>query len=369
MSNSWSCHACLTKHRDGGVGYQCCTCPYEIDLRCVTFAERTVIHHPGHSHPLIPITNDPTLSKCYSCGKEHKGVFYHCFTCFNFSIHNDCVNLPFKLTLAYHVHKLTLSYSFTIIPYYSKCRICQKSISETVWLYKCSKCRYYVHIDCAASSSKPFMFLSRGGSDANFKAADYPDLVHYPLLDESYNMLPRHIQRGNFQGFDEIIFENDIPKHPSHQHPLLLIKSPNYTAATHDPDKRIKLSEQDVNSVHNREGVCHFLNMKFEGIVHFRDHEHVLLILVGTESDGDCCVCRGELRSFAMFKCSQCEDAFHVKCGMSWYGIKIRGMSSFTNIARPKPKEVKKHLSAITFYPCEVTRPIPWQPKDIDGQS
>ncbi|KAM0021612.1 hypothetical protein Hdeb2414_s0024g00652921 [Helianthus debilis subsp. tardiflorus] len=151
-SNSWSCHSCLTEHLDG-ICYHCSTCDYEIDLRCATFAEQTMIHHPGHPHPLTSITLDPSLSKCYAC----------------------------------------------VIPYHSKCRICVTSISERDWLYKCGKCRYYVHLDCALSRGEPFMSIfshGTGKSDTKFKAADYPNLLHYPLSDESSNIL--HSYRTTF---------------------------------------------------------------------------------------------------------------------------------------------------------------------------
>ncbi|XP_035846514.1 uncharacterized protein LOC110939808 isoform X2 [Helianthus annuus] len=233
--NSWSCHSCLTEHL-AGICYHCSTCDYEIDLRCATFAEQTMIHHPGHPHPLTSITLDPIMSKCYACGKKHEGVFYHCSTCFYFSIHVDCVTLPFKLSLEHHVHKLTLSYSFTVIPYHSKCRICVTSISERDWRYKCSKCRYYVHLDCALSRGEPFMSIfSHGKSDKNFKAADYPNLLHYPLPDDSYNIIPHHLLRGDYRHFDQIKSDN---MHPSHPHPLLLINAPG---TLHNPMERIKL--------------------------------------------------------------------------------------------------------------------------------
>ncbi|KAL8236646.1 hypothetical protein R6Q59_017727 [Mikania micrantha] len=222
-SHSWSCHSCHTKHQDGTC-YRCSMCNYEIDLRCATFANQSMIHHPGHLHQLISPAINPTLSKCYPCGKEHKGVFYHCITCFNFSAHVDCVTLPFKLTLDHHVHMLTLSYYFPDIPHHIKCRICGMSFSERIWLYKCSKCRYYVHVDCATSAGEPFMSIFlRGRSYTNIEAIDYPNVIHYPLLDESYNILPHQVLRGNYRDFDKIKFDKGSYIHSSHDHPLLII--------------------------------------------------------------------------------------------------------------------------------------------------
>ncbi|KAL8236643.1 hypothetical protein R6Q59_017724 [Mikania micrantha] len=250
-SHSWKCHSCHTIHRDG-ICYHCSTCNYEIDLPCVTFAEQTIIHHPGHPHQLISLAINPTLCKCYPCGKEHKGVFYHCITCFKFSVHVDCVTLPFKLTLEHHVHMLTLSYSSSGMPLNSICRICGMNMSRSIWLYKCSKCRYYAHLDCATSTGGAFMCIfSRGigRTYTNFKAIDYPNVTHYPLLDESYNMLPHQVLRGNYRDFEKIKFDKGSYIHSSHNHPLLLIDNApdsksiieNQPTSLHNPMKRIKL--------------------------------------------------------------------------------------------------------------------------------
>ncbi|KAI3694536.1 hypothetical protein L1987_77503 [Smallanthus sonchifolius] len=247
-SHSWSCHACLTEHQDG-ICYHCSTCNYEFDLGCFTFVDRTTIHHPGHPHPLISIIVDPILSKCFACGKKHEGVFFHCNTCFNFSIHVDCVTLPFKFLIQnLHSHMLTLSYSFSIILDNSKCRICRMNIGDELWLYKCSKCRYYVHLDCATSREEPFMSIfSRGMGkthDANFTAADYPDLLHCPLPDESYNILPHQLalKGKNYKHFDEIISTySGSWWHSRHEHPLRLMNTSSLRIPLHDPMKRIKV--------------------------------------------------------------------------------------------------------------------------------
>ncbi|KAI3694537.1 hypothetical protein L1987_77504 [Smallanthus sonchifolius] len=284
-SDSWSCHACLAEHQDG-VCYHCSTCNYAVDLPCVTFVEQTTIHHPGHPHPLFSSTLDTSLRKCFACGKKHEGVFYHCITCFNFSIHVDCVTLPFKFLIQnLHSHMLTLSYSFSLIPDNSKCRICRMNISDELWLYKCSKCRYYVHLDCATSRGEPFMSIfSRGtlafsflsvciyleiqayefaisifsgmgkAHDANFTATDYPDLLHCPLPDESYNILPHQlaIKGKNYKHFDQIrpLFSRRLGIHSGHmglyrdsrhEHPLRLINTSSLRIPLHDPIKRIKV--------------------------------------------------------------------------------------------------------------------------------
>ncbi|KAM0005177.1 hypothetical protein Hdeb2414_s0218g00837181 [Helianthus debilis subsp. tardiflorus] len=64
--------------------------------------------------------------------------------------------------------------------YNPKCRVCNGSyFKENIWIYKCEKCIYYVHLDCATSASRrePFMsILSIGGDQnvKNFEDVDYP---------------------------------------------------------------------------------------------------------------------------------------------------------------------------------------------------
>nr|GFA86694.1 zinc finger, PHD-type [Tanacetum cinerariifolium] len=64
------------------------------------------------------------------------------------------------------------------------------------WLYKCDKCRYYVHVDCATSKKEPFMsiFMSPGLGKTfkNFKDEDHPNLLKCPFPDESCDLLKHH---------------------------------------------------------------------------------------------------------------------------------------------------------------------------------
>ncbi|KAJ9548164.1 hypothetical protein OSB04_020707 [Centaurea solstitialis] len=234
----WKCHSCLEIHQLGMFCYVCSTCDYVIDLHCATFMEQNTIHHPGHPHPLTSIsTIDPILSKCCVCGKKHEGMFYHCTTCINFSIHIDCVALPFKFLLQNdcfsHTHKLTVSYSGSIIPYGFKCRICRKEFSNELWLYKCSKCLYYVHVDCATLRGKSSMSILSSRIDKKFEVVGYSGILNFPLPDESYNILWHHISR-----------EKNVSLTCSiHEHPLVLVntESTSRIFLLHDPMKRNKV--------------------------------------------------------------------------------------------------------------------------------
>nr|GEV33959.1 DC1, C1-like, zinc finger, RING/FYVE/PHD-type [Tanacetum cinerariifolium] len=148
-TTNWRCSGCHTEYQHG-MYYGCARCDYKIDLRCATFVEEKTIRHPGHPHPLVPVSYDPMLGKCFACGKEHRGGFYHCATCLNFVVNCDCLPCLIKLLVKSHrSHMLTLSYSFLDQVYDCECRICREEIYTEYWLYKCSKCMFYVHLDCA----------------------------------------------------------------------------------------------------------------------------------------------------------------------------------------------------------------------------
>ncbi|PWA38166.1 DC1, C1-like, Zinc finger, RING/FYVE/PHD-type [Artemisia annua] len=252
----WQCSACLTDHQDG-ICYHCSTCNYELDLRCATFLEQITIHHPGHPHPLISVSADPILSKC-ACGEKHEGGFYHCATCFNFLVNSDCLSSPIKLLVKSHrSHMLTLSYSFLDQVYDCECRICKKEIYKEYWLYKCSKCMFYVHVDCAIRDrqllhdEQEYENKISVNSESNIVSEGYAGnaIMYCPLSDESYNILPLHIPKEHSSRyFDENTNESCYIKHFGHQHPLVLIHNQSdydtlgvKSVPLHDPMKRVKL--------------------------------------------------------------------------------------------------------------------------------
>ncbi|KAD4586109.1 hypothetical protein R6Q59_035526 [Mikania micrantha] len=244
-TNDQTCHSCFGYHQDG-ICYHCSKCNYEIDLLCAIFVEQNTIHHPGHLHPLLSLSVEPGLNKCFACGEKHEGCFYHCVTCFNFSINFDCLSLPVKLLLQTkhfsHVHFLTLSYSILDQLYDFECRICGMEFEDDHFIYKCSKCMYYVHPKCATQRIEPFMsILSQGlgQTEKNYKDADHPNLLQFPLDDGS------HILSYQIKG--------DTPAHIDHIHRIPLsmesilsqdtemITSSSSFVSLHDPMKRIKL--------------------------------------------------------------------------------------------------------------------------------
>ncbi|KAJ0724301.1 putative chromatin regulator PHD family [Helianthus annuus] len=61
-------------------------------------------------------------------------------------------------------------------------------------------------------------------------------------------------------------------------------------------------------------GVNKFLNIKFGGMLEIKGHSHRLAFARGFESDGKCVKCHQELEYYMIFKCLECEFAFHYKC-------------------------------------------------------
>ncbi|KAD4586121.1 hypothetical protein E3N88_23722 [Mikania micrantha] len=242
-TNDQTCHSCFEYHQDG-ICYHCSICNYEIDLLCATFVEQSTIHHPSHQHPLISFSAEPGLIKCIACGEKHEGCFYQCITCFNFLINFDCLSLPVKLLLQTkqfsHDHLLTLSYSFQDRLYEFNCRICGMEFEDDHFIYKCSKCMYYVHPKCGTQMIEPFMSilsLGLGQTQKNFKDADHPNLLRFPLDDGSHIL--------SYQ------IKADTPAHIDHWHRTLLreesflsqdteIIISSSVVSLHDPMKRIK---------------------------------------------------------------------------------------------------------------------------------
>ncbi|KAJ0575327.1 putative chromatin regulator PHD family [Helianthus annuus] len=263
----WRCLYCQRQHKVGEVGYLCSDCGWwkvNIDVNCVVEVEKRRIYHPSHPHPLVFPIPSPILCLCQACGKTHKGIFFLCTTCPYFTIHADCIFLPKSLLIQQttngifrHTHPLTLSYSFPEAEqrakYFPNCRVCNRSFDpymENLWIYKCEKCIYYVHLDCATSASRrePFMsILSIGGGQSikNFKDVDYPNLLRLPFPDQTYS-LPKHLF-FKAPGPTTYVTAEVSLQHFNHEHELILVdtesigSTSNESIMCHNPMKKIEL--------------------------------------------------------------------------------------------------------------------------------
>nr|GEY66143.1 zinc finger, PHD-type [Tanacetum cinerariifolium]GEY82812.1 zinc finger, PHD-type [Tanacetum cinerariifolium] len=256
------CHICSDEVH-GNWYYDCLLCEMEwsaferIHVKCaMKERENHTIYHPSHPHPLQSGTSQPIICKCDACGKEHRGIFYHCTTCFNHNIHIDCAFLPRMLQIQHHTHPLIISYSSEHIERSymgrnrsyvgSTCRICRAPFGlDYLWNYKCESCRYFVHLDCATSRNEPLMSIK------NYKDADHPELLNLPFPDQTYSILQHWLSKESGSTTGEKSVRNLI-NHISHQHVLSLVSTQSNegngatsssvsSLSCHNPMKRIEL--------------------------------------------------------------------------------------------------------------------------------
>ncbi|PWA89202.1 zinc finger, PHD-type [Artemisia annua] len=236
--------------------YHCSNCKFTMDIICAT-ASQQKIDHPSHPHPLQRITK-PIVSRCNACFCDHKGTFYQCTTCSGFMIHLNCALLPAQLQIQRftdntfsHSHLLTLAYSFPYdeqkSKFFPRCKVCAERFYYFKWIYKCDKCRYYVHADCVTSKKEPFMSIlmsaGLGKIYKNFKDEDHPNLLKCPFPDESCGLIKHH-----FINHEEFFMEGNNERMLNHEsHPHQLIRFDTHSSlreksvSLHDPMKRSQL--------------------------------------------------------------------------------------------------------------------------------
>ncbi|KAI7735266.1 hypothetical protein M8C21_009400, partial [Ambrosia artemisiifolia] len=307
--------------------YYCRSCDFQIDIICATLLEQKINHH-SHPHQLDRVFGHKNILTCAACGNKHEGIFFHCTTCPRFFINLDCALLPPKLLIQNHTdgtfthsHLLSLAYSFpysyTRESYFPGCRVCGNKFYSHLWIYKCDKCRYYVHVDCATSKREPFMSIfittSLGKTSKNFKEDEHPNLLHCPFQDEGNNLVKCYMSNqhgliGNSKQRDgEMIIRN------SHQHPLSLFdKQTSVGVSLHDPMKRTQLlcdgCVKPIMSIpfytccqYGDEQCCFVLHEWCAKLPHeVQDYvghpEHTLVLLPKTPG-----------KFFGVFKCAVCE--------------------------------------------------------------
>ncbi|PWA60384.1 zinc finger, PHD-type [Artemisia annua] len=356
------CNHCQSQIKPNEACYRCedgSWC-YVIDVKCAVDVEKKSIHHPSHPHLLVCAVSKPILCHCSACGKEHKGTFYLCTTCSNFTIHSDCAFLPKKLLIQEatnnafdHPHPLTISYSFPYTDqrakYYPRCRVCNLEFGRRehyLWIYKCEKCMYYVHLDCGTSRREPFMSImtseGTGKTVKNFKDADYPDLIHLPFHDQSCSILKHLFFTGIGPTSSE--FKEVNLQHISHPHELILVttqcadtsgatSSKGKSYMCHDPMKKIELlcngcvrpiTDMPFYKCANEDESCNFALHEWctrlpTSIENHPGHpQHTLVLLPNAPrvffSVFRCKVCDLPCNGFA-YCCLECNYNIDVSCG------------------------------------------------------
>ncbi|KAJ0861197.1 putative chromatin regulator PHD family [Helianthus annuus] len=239
--SQWLCHMC-NKHPlyKQQLCYHCSQCMLNICLDCGTNKmQHDIVYHPSHKHPLVPIYRDISTC-CDACGKKHDGFFYMCTTCCCSFIHNVCVFMPKRLLVQdgtfgrfLHTHPLCLTYSFPKedqkARFYPTCRVCEKSFSgtENLWVYKCEKCRYYAHLDCANLSFRQPDSTSDSAFEPSTSTIDRRDLTTTKNYEDGHNVLRLPLPEQTYNIFIHLFSKgtNEMRRitHNSHEHPLILV--------------------------------------------------------------------------------------------------------------------------------------------------
>ncbi|KAD1248154.1 hypothetical protein E3N88_43103 [Mikania micrantha] len=343
VDSEWICDVCFISRRNF-YNYHCHICKFSIDIICATLSEQKM-DHPSHPHQLQRYFNR-MITSCYACGDEHSGTFFHCTICSWFRIHLDCCLLPVKLLIQKftnwsfsHSHMLTLSYSFPFIELKAKfiprCRVCNEGFACRRWLYRCDRCRYYAHVNCATLRKDAFMsyltYADLGKTYKNFKDDDHPNLIRCPFPVESFNLLMHHfINKGKLPIKRKIYGDMS-----SHKHPLVLFDSQESllkkSVSLHDPVKRVQLlcdgcvrPITDIPfykcSQHSCDFVLHEwctrLPYKIQDHHDHPEHTLILLPMAPTNFLGvfRCEICGLRCNGFA-YGCWQCEYYVDVNCG------------------------------------------------------
>nr|XP_043611365.1 uncharacterized protein LOC122582996 [Erigeron canadensis] len=341
------CEICKTRLEPNESVFRCRNkCYFHVDVKCVIASiEDRIIYHPSHPHPLVrATTHKPISCHCDACGKEHIGNLYHCTTCFNFSVQSGCLFRSKKKLSTHHTHPLILSYSFPWedqkAEFYPTCRICKGSFhNETLWIYKCEKCRYYVHVDCVKSIEDPYI-SGLGETGKNYEESDYANIHNLPFTDQS-NIIKKHPSLTKPSSSETNALTNDVLTSDYHQHPLHLIhtqpsdddrgKTSKSSVSCHNAMKKIELlcdaCVRPITSVpffqctnHGPAFVLHEwctrLPRKLPNHIGHPQHTLILIPKVPGECFGvfNCRICALPSNGFA-YGCERCDYYIDVTCG------------------------------------------------------
>nr|XP_043611619.1 uncharacterized protein LOC122583260 [Erigeron canadensis] len=335
----WRCEICKARLEPNESVFRCINrCYFHVDVKCVIASlENRIIYHPSHPHPLACVTYEPNLYHCDACGVKHMGNVYHCTTCFNFFVQSDCLFLSKKKLTTHHTHPLILSYTFSWehqkTEFYPTCRICRGSFhNETLWIYKCEKCRYYAHLDCVKSKGDQ-LISGLGESSKNYEESDYQNILSLPFQDQTES-----IQKYFFSKKTSSFKTNEDKLLNYNSHPLRLIYTqPSNdntkeasTSSCHNPRERIELlcdacmrpimsmpffqcSDQGCPFVFHE--WCTRLPSEFHNHPGHPEHTLILIPKVQGKCFGvfNCRVCRLPCNGFA-YGCERCEYYIDVTC-------------------------------------------------------
>ncbi|KAG0577474.1 hypothetical protein KC19_5G159100 [Ceratodon purpureus] len=127
--------------------------PLDNEVEDETIIDHVAILQCTHNRALELLPQQPSIYKysalCNMCWKTINGNVYHCKTC-QFDAHSFCAKIKDKVKASFHNHYLHL----LVQNYYSDepdaiCCLCEESLQESEWVYRCEACDFDVHAMCA----------------------------------------------------------------------------------------------------------------------------------------------------------------------------------------------------------------------------
>ncbi|GJY41336.1 putative chromatin regulator PHD family protein [Tanacetum coccineum] len=210
-------------------------------------------------------------------------------------------------------------------------RICEREIFNEYWLYKCSKCMFYVHLDCATQDRQ----LLPDYEPLEKHSSDDQTPCNFPLPDEAYNILPSQVREWKTSRyFDQTQNQNSHLTHFSHKHPLELKISNLDSTSLHNPMKRVKLicngCVRPITAMPfykcSEENECpnfvlHEWCARLRTEVQVDPHIHPHRLTLGQRDSLFCCnICSLPCNGFA-YGCGTCRYYIDVNCALVPYYI------------------------------------------------
>ncbi|PWA66870.1 zinc finger, PHD-type [Artemisia annua] len=250
------------------------------------------VGHPNHKLVFLPKVPRKLLGvfKCPICRLLSNGFAYGCMMC-EYYVCINCAFIPEEITHEAHQGHLLSKTNPSPKLRGRYCRACTFSMSVLPG-FCCPSCDIYIHVRCA--------LLLPGVIRHKF------DKQH--PLNLRYEPAENHIS----EYFCDIC-EDEFDPWQWFYHCTTCDQSMHAACAP-----LILQCEQATYSSFDR-CVFKFLNVKFGRMVEIKGHSHRLAAFVqGIERHGNCVECGDKLQYEMIFKCLECEFAFHHDCAY-WY--------------------------------------------------
>ncbi|XWS49140.1 hypothetical protein CRYUN_Cryun13aG0138100 [Craigia yunnanensis] len=230
-SHQKKCSSCDEVGSD--LVFRCGKCYFQLDVKCallptVESKGADKIQHSAHQHPLALRENMDLGSevRCRACGEN---CFDPCFVCerCNFFLHRQCA---VELQIQHHFHPLHPLVLSPLPPNLDhdtiKCPACGGMFDRFMLVYRCAKCDFNLHTDCAKPKLTPFL---KYGGHSHF--LNFVDKTRAPFLcricsDKAQSCFFRCVAcQFNIHLYCLPSAPKTI-KHRCHLHPLTLTRSP-----------------------------------------------------------------------------------------------------------------------------------------------